>query len=155
MAHGGSLHDTRVILQFKSDCERLTTKESMKGAGDTNIPDTLLSSICAPIWILSFWWVSLQVTWKGIRRNHESRQKESWSKKPLATAGGANVGFRPHGGRCAGAQEGTIYKDERSQPLGVSSGQPDGEPPGSAKKCPKYQNSWERKKFKKLSKRAL
>ena len=45
MAHVGSLHDTRVILQFKSDCERLTTKESMKGAGDTNIPDTLLSSI--------------------------------------------------------------------------------------------------------------
>ena len=63
-------------------------------------------------------------------------QRNHWQRR-----GGANVGFRPHGGRCAGAQEGTIYKDERSQPLGVSSGQPDGEPPGSAKKCPKYQNS--------------
>ena len=112
---------------------------------------TFMCSNLTSVFMNSFWWVSLQVTWKGIRRNHESwplgRQKESWSKKPLATAGGANVGFRPHGGRCAGAQEGTIYKDERSQPLGVSSGQPDGEPPGSGKKCPKYQSSWERKKI--------
>ena len=40
----------------------------------------------------------------------------------------------PHGGRCAGAQTAgarTIYKDERLQALGVSSGQRDGEPAGS------------------------
>ena len=42
----------------------------------------------------------------------------------------------PHGGRCAGAQRGarSIYKDERFQPLVVSSGQRDGEPAGSGPK---------------------
>ena len=44
--------------------------------------------------------------------------------------------FRPHGGRCAGAQVATtIYKDERLPQLVVSSGQRDGEPAGSGPKA--------------------
>ena len=56
----------------------------------------------------------------------------------------------PHGGRCAGAQRGarSIYKDERFQPLVVSSGQRDGEPAGSG---PKVSQIFQFKEFKKES----
>ena len=55
------------------------------------------------------------------------RQRATFSVAPTLVP----APFRPHGGRCAGAQVATtIYKDERLPQLVVSSGQRDGEPAG-------------------------